>query len=315
MEIDVLGSGLSANLKKRFCKDCNLPVAIYESPYFLSRLGLLDKHYYSLHKWFIFVRSLKNEKYRNEQDYFEDCDRIQTAIIADIILSVGYNNFIAEDMNKFAVENTGFPRADIYKPQNDQRRFISIDIKSANFSALRHYDSTIFAGERTWREFIGKYTDNEHIQNSKYMRQSILGKCNPKRQIAYEKYLMDKVLTAILKVVSRDCVVSLNNDEIVLDVTDAYNKEETDSLIIDFLLNDEISGLKIPLSFEQFQLHKLGNIGYYKQLSDDSIEFKCVSNHMLPFAIAKVEELELTENSKVFYHDGLLAKFIETPEI
>lgn len=35
---------------------------------------------------------------------------------------------------------------------------------------------------------------------------------------------------------------------------------------------------------------------------------------MLPFAIAKVEQWELTDNDKVFCHDGLLAKFIDAPK-
>ena len=36
---------------------------------------------------------------------------------------------------------------------------------------------------------------------------------------------------------------------------------------------------------------------------------------MLPFVIRKVLNQEVDENDKVFYHEGLLAKFIEVPEI
>ena len=39
------------------------------------------------------------------------------------------------------------------------------------------------------------------------------------------------------------------------------------------------------------------------------------SNYTLPFVLRKFNEEEITENDKVFYHEGLLSKFIEIPEI
>lgn len=36
---------------------------------------------------------------------------------------------------------------------------------------------------------------------------------------------------------------------------------------------------------------------------------------MLPFVIRKFTGEEVTENDKVFYHEGLLSKFIEVPNI
>ena len=36
---------------------------------------------------------------------------------------------------------------------------------------------------------------------------------------------------------------------------------------------------------------------------------------MLPFVIRKLLGEEVTESDKVFYHEGLLAKYIEAPKI
>ncbi|WP_288682306.1 hypothetical protein [uncultured Eubacterium sp.] len=36
---------------------------------------------------------------------------------------------------------------------------------------------------------------------------------------------------------------------------------------------------------------------------------------MMPFVLRYFLGEEITENNKVFYHEGLLAKFIEIPEI
>ena len=43
----------------------------------------------------------------------------------------------------------------------------NIDMRKANFSALKDYDRSIFRNADTWEEFIGRYTENKHIINSK----------------------------------------------------------------------------------------------------------------------------------------------------
>lgn len=43
--------------------------------------------------------------------------------------------------------------------------------------------------------------------------------------------------------------------------------------------------------------------------------FMCLDNYMLPFVIRNFLGEEITDSDKVFYHEGLLAKFIEVPKI
>ena len=76
----------------------------------------------------------------------------------------------------------------------------------------------------------------------------------------------------------------------------------------------------IPLKIECFKLHKIeGTHGYYKEIfkgdGNREIKFKCVDSLYLPFIIRKFRDEEVTESDKVFYHNGLLAKFIEVPDI
>lgn len=44
-------------------------------------------------------------------------------------------------------------------------------------------------------------------------------------------------------------------------------------------------------------------------------EFKCLNNYTLPFVLRKFNREEITENDKVFYHEGLLSKFMEVPNM
>ena len=50
---------ITPKLKERFCKDCNIPLKIYEEPYFTDRLKLYDLFYQSIHKWNVFKSELK----------------------------------------------------------------------------------------------------------------------------------------------------------------------------------------------------------------------------------------------------------------
>lgn len=307
---------ISAKAKERFCKDCNIPLRLFEEPYFTDRIRLYDKFYGTLDKWDLFVREL--EKYHCEQDYFEEYNQVKDTVIISIKNSEGYQRFNNEDMNKFRVRNTNLPCKDIFKPSNDGKTFISIDMRKANFSSLQHYDIAIFANASTWEDFIGLYTDSRHIINSKYIRQVILGNCNPKRHITYEKYLMDTVLYYLTEVyISKERIVFFSNDEIVIDISNMDNSKQN---LICFQVKSGMNDLGIPLKVEMFTLHKInGTDGYFKEIFKEdgeyAIELKCLNNYMLPFVLRKFNGEEITENDKVFYHEGLLAKFIEIPEI
>lgn len=307
---------VSEKLKERFCKDCNIPLRLYKEPYFMDRLQLYDSYYNALDKWNIFVREL--EKYKCEQDYLEEYNRVKDAAIKDIKNSDGYKRFNAEDMNKYAVKYKDLPGKDIYKPSNIGKLFISIDMKKANFSALKDYDRSIFRNADTWEAFIGRYTENEHIINSKYIRQVILGNCNPKRHITYEKYLMGQVIEILIDELGlfTSDIVFFSNDEIIIDMEEYVdcirNRQVIECKIKEFF--------NIPFRIELFYLRKItGTYGYYKEIVKNIIEreyeFKYLNNYTLPFVLRKFNREEITENDKVFCHEGLLSKFMEVPEI
>lgn len=79
-------------------------------------------------------------------------------------------------------------------------------MKKANFTALRHYNKDIVGGKDTYEDFLGMFTDENYFKESKYIRQVIFGNVNPKRQITYEKFLMDKVLVKLLTVFEKSSV-------------------------------------------------------------------------------------------------------------
>lgn len=294
---------ISEKLKERFCKDCNIPIKIFKEPYFMERLELFDKYFGTLEKWDIFVKEL--QEYKCEQDYFEEYNRVKDEAINDIKSTQAYQLLNSEDMNKFQVTHKNLPSKDIFKQMNDGKMFISIDMKKANFSALRHYGQTVghsMFGTRTWEDYISGFTDNQHIINSKYIRQVILGNCNPKRHITYEKWIMDQILSKIESELGKgftEHIVFFSNDEIVYDVSNSrrnYTKDFQDVLEKYF---------DIPFRIETFNLRKIvGTDGYYKKIykghMEYDIDFKCLNNYMIPFVLRAFNGEEVKENDKIF---------------
>nr|DAQ99702.1 MAG TPA: hypothetical protein [Caudoviricetes sp.] len=308
---------VSNRAKERFCKDCNIPIRLFQEPYFSDRIKLFDKFYGTIEKWNGFVTEL--QKYNCEQDYFEEYNRVKDAAINSIKESESYQRFNSEDMNKFAITHKDLPSKDIFKLTNNEKIFISIDMRKANFSSLHSYDKGMFGNADTWEQFISRFTDNEHIINSKYIRQVILGNCNPKRYITYEKYLMDQTFSMLYDIVAEERLVFFSNDEIVYDMTTASNLH-TLNLVKECIKERLNSKSKIPFRVELFSLYKIsGTDGYYKKIYQDdreyNIEFKCLDNYMMPFVLRYFLGQEVTESDRAFYHEGLLSKFIETPKI
>lgn len=307
---------VSTGAKERFCKDCNIPIRLFQEPYFTDRLRLYDRFYGTVEKWEIFLHEMG--RYHCEQDYFEEYNRVKDAAITDIKNTEAYQRFNEEDMNQYHVTHAALPGKDIFKTTNDGKAFISVDMRKANFSSLYHYDSSIFDHADSWEAFLGRYTDNRHMINSKYIRQVILGNCNPKRHITYEKYLMDIVLTHLTeRYVKVDKIVFFSNDEIVVDVSD---QKESDQKQLAERIGGGMKDMPVPLKTELFTLYKIsGTDGYYKEIRRENgsreIEFKCLDSNALPFVLRKFLGEEVTENDKVFNHEGLLAKYIEIPEI
>ena len=296
-------------LKKRFVKDNNLPITVYEEPYFEERLLAIDCLFDSVAKWKLFCEEVS--KFDSEEDYFAYYNSIKDAAIQNIQSSEG---FIAFGNTVIPKPKESYSHKNLYIEENWYKSFISIDMRRANFSALQLYDAKIFNDASEWEDFLGQFTGMEHILHSKYIRQVIMGACNPKRQIQYETWLMTSLYEFLKNQVRNIQLYSLNVDEIILVHPCEYSsKEEAEHIVreINRVLQHHVVGMRTKMS--EFYLEPLAYYGFVKIdiNNTDAFEFKCVDAEMFHQHVKLYKGLTITDNDLVFYHNGELAKFLK----
>lgn len=302
---------LTERLKKRFCKDYNLSLQLFDEPFFSERVELLGKK----DKLDKFVTLLS--KYKTEEEFFEYNNIVRDSIIDYIKASTAFQALNADDMNKYALPEKyrNLQKTDVYKVPNIGKHFLCVDLSKANFSALVHYakaTGTEFFNSYNWADFMDAFTDIWYFVESKYIRQVVFGNCNPKRQIGYESYLITKWLEDLEKIVGDLKINSIHADEVIFDAEDM--DLDTRNQIIGFAENADI-----PLHADFFRLAKITNSdAYVKYIFDTSSgvicnkEVKCIQPWEAPAIYRMLKGEKPCADDLYFDFNGRLAKF-ETP--
>lgn len=313
----------SISLKKRFCKDNNLSIAVYDNPYFYQRLEIINHVIPCVDKFERFCKEL--EKFECEQDYFEYYNSVKDNTINYLKENA---SFISFNTRAVDMPRPYTPKKNLYVEDNNGKKFISLDMKKANFSALRFYDEAIFGGAATWEKFISRFTDSEHIISSKYIRQVIMGACNPKRQIQQEKMIMFMLLNdvvtqlklrqahdgcsdieAMLSNIEEYEIYSLGEDEIIIEVTGEKSLTYYTKIIEDIVSTTKYRDF---IRVTAFTLKKIqGTDGWIKYITQHEVEFKCLNAEIYHQIVKHWIKQPITEDDLVFYHNGCLAKFLE----
>ena len=302
-------------LRKRFCKDNNISIQLFDDPFFEDRLRLMGQ----LSNWKEFCKLIATEFNGNEELYFSEYNKLKDNIINFIKESAAFKKLNADDMNKYQCKYN-LSQRDIYKDTNVGKRFISIDMKKANFSSLVHYGRVNlcpFNNDYNWEQFMEQFTDIRHFINSKYIRQVVFGNCNPRRQVTYEKYLMSLVIERLLddNIITTFDIYSLTNDEIII------NAGRFDNETIEEIINKVENTFEIPLKVEYFILGRIkGSSAYIKEITDfykynggiaecKRNVVKCITSIEAPAIYRMLMNEPETEDDKYFLHEGRLAKY------
>ena len=326
---------LTNSLKKRFCKNYNIPIQIYEEPYWSSRIELFDELFDTKARLKSFLIDLNT--YDNEQDYFEQDNIFMQEVIDDIRESEGFQFFNSTDNNdilaydtKYVLSLNNYRKNDIYVEPYKNKLLVSIDLKKANFQVLKYFanlhNKEIFQGKETWEEYLSVFTQETTKINSKHLRQVIFGALNPSRVINYEKKLMCNLLLKILDEFPefQEKVVSLNTDEIVigLDKFNPINWETSLHSLIEQLNKIKQKLVEVCLEMglycevDVFVLEKLGKDVWKKNFvlnTNTRNPYKKVSSLVYPFVLRDRNNEKIQEEDRVFFYEGNKCVFLDNP--
>ncbi len=188
---------------KGFCKLMDISVPEYEHfDYYINQFSKLEK--WKNIKDLIKIYEESEEKYGNLYEY-----RLKKSneIINYLKSTRAYNEL--QDDNLIP----DYPTTKNFEYSED-KKYISIDIKKANWIVLKKYDPE-FAPELgdSYEDFIAKFDVPEIFNHSKQLRQYIFGNINPKRQGKAQRVITQSILNKYNHLNLE--IACIKNDEVI----------------------------------------------------------------------------------------------------
>ncbi|MCD8207102.1 MAG: hypothetical protein LUD72_04100 [Bacteroidales bacterium] len=304
------------DLANRFVSDYSLPFPItFKEEFFNYYLDLFASHYHARTKYSK-LAEVVDEKFDGDASKFlAEYYRVREEMIQTTLSNPSYQEFNNADLNKYAVKDRPQVTANnIYNGERIGGVYAIIDLRKANFQALKFVNPSIVNGAQTYEEFVGQFTDLEYIKESKYTRQVVFGQLNPKRQITVERYLTNEVRKIVLDWAN---LISMGNDELVYEVVDkSVVNEENFSLLSDRIKNKCREKLGVEVHVEFFTLcgyqlcyRDSGHVSktFFQKIFMNSFEkeLKSVPLPFFPIVWRLMRNEEPTEMDRHFNYEGM----------
>lgn len=301
---------VSVELKKRFVYNNNLPINVFAEPYFADRLFLLERNFSSYTKWKLFMKEL--QMFNNEQRYLEFYYDTEERIKEYMRQHKSYQKYYSCNLDLlFPTQKHNFNQ-NIYSKCNIGRKFLSIDLKDANFQSIKRFDSDIVFNKSYYRDFALEFTNIESFVCSKAVRQRIflifydIGKI--------EEYMINQYIPIISEYFSFDDIKALNKDEVVIDITGI-----NDFYIDDFCNSVELysRSLGIDIKIEKYVLKEIikkvkdkvfQTSFYVKDFGFGEFALKKVNKVFYPLVIKGIYNYDICDSDLMFAKNSKLEK-------
>jgi hypothetical protein len=311
------------SFRRRFVKDFNLPINLVDSPYFEYYVDRYD--FFPKEDMENVISKIDNEFGGSIEKWLEFYSKIRDRIITTIESSDAFKEFNNANMKEWAIPSFNVGDLNIYNNSNTGKSFISIDLKKANFQSLRNFNSDIVMGCKDYDELIDYFGGDEYFKKSKYTRQVIFGKLNPKRTIQFEKYLIGTIFTNkknnLFKYLYDNTeLITVKSDEIVFridnsDIRDKIDKNFLQMLSEEIKLNNDlnVSVNAFTLSRIVCENHNGATVDCYMRHfyceDEHKYDLKSVSSIFFPQIYAFSKGLDITDMDLYFRAEDQTAKF------
>lgn len=308
------------HLRKRFCKDLELPISVIHSPYFEDRLELLQPTHNAFTKYEQLLALIEEEFDSKPSKFLEWYSNTKDKIIATVNNSVAFREF-QEDKSIVKDYTPIVASRKLYTQEQDGCMFFSFDMKKANFQALKYVNPSIVYDCNTYEDFIGKFTDSWYFKSSKYSRQRIFGELNPKKTRKIEEALTNEFALSIKEEMAAKNLTpfTFNGDEIIFKFNGTEKEFER--------TNDhdrEYNGVLFKL--EKFKLYHRqfkrktsdAHLDVFEKenfLNGHTKKLKGVPETYYPQVYKLLNGKEINDSDLVFYNEHELCKFLNPIEL
>ena len=308
-------------INQRFAKDFNLPINIFREDMFEYYHQLYKDDFWPEEEWIALNKEIQETYNGNMDAWLQHYSEVRDKIIRDLEASDAYQEYNKMDMSVYAVPQQfrNYPDRNIYNDECAGKWYVSFDLRKANFQALKRCG---VIKEDTYEDFVDKYDKSFYFKKSKYTRQVIFGKLNPKRQITVEHYLMSNLLNLVNESEFNEMwyknakVIAYKSDEVVYEVNDPIDAKILESY--EKVIKEKYD---INVHVECFYIKKLPIVNangnkvdaYVRQDANGGKSvLKSVSTTFYPQVFKMWKGIELDERDLMFYVDDQLATFMES---
>lgn len=281
---------VSDNIKHRFIKDFNLPIVVYD--YFDYFMALYDNIFKTFEKYSMLFAVLRDHP---GEDFFKLFNTLKDDIIKHVSSKESYKELQAANLGHSKV----LPKGNIFNEYNDGKTFVSLDLKKANFQALKYFNPELVDNCVDYETFIRQFTNYDYFIQSKKLRQIIFGNLNPKRQQAIQRKIMAEFIDEWLY--DNKNIISASSDEIIIAIEDEKYAD---------VMKSDVIGIELHTTF--FKLKHLKPHSFFvREFPDGTFDFKCVPAHFFAQVYKYYTKQGIEERDLTFYFEGKKARFIE----
>lgn len=298
------------HLADRFIKDFSLPISNINEKNFEFQLNFFENRCQSMTKW-NYMMDLIDEKFSgNINEFLDSCSKDISNAIERIRVKPEYFRFIND--KEFCDKNVICGCGTKFNPEVG-KTYLSVDLVSANFQALYHYNKDIFDGYHDYMHWINSFSESGYICRSKHARQVIFGMCNPSRQITIEKSIIYRINELIQKKYGEKLtLITSNSDELIYEVVG--NLKDVSDEPIGYIIKEETGFSTRCRVFTVSKYHletESGHVrnGFYvKHYENGENEIKCIEKQYAMIAeclLAGITNDDIPEECFHFNADGL----------
>ncbi len=221
--------------------------------------------------------------------------------------------FIAE--KPICIESIPYYKGlDIYKRNNNSKRFVSIDLSKANLQSFIHGN---VIENMTYEDFLKTYghADDDdlrwYIGGSKHFRQLIFGNLNPKKQQLIEKNLVERILEQLVtkSLISPKDVYGYTTDEIILNWTENVSELESKFYAPIYMTCGKYN---IKVHIEDFILKNIEPYDFWVKIDPNTLEpYKLKKVPIVYYlqVLKHIYKMDNDEEDLMFLYEKLPCKF------